>query len=160
VREALFSILSPRIEGALFLDGYAGTGAVGIEALSRGARRCVFVESGRAAARTIGGNLASLGLEERARLLGEPFSRAIRTMGREDGPFDLVFLDPPYGPGEILRALRLSSMEGFLAPGGHLVAKHDARLEVPEQEGTLRLQRSARYGANRLSFYSHGQEAD
>ncbi len=154
VREALFSIIAARVEGARFLDGYAGTGAVGIEALSRGARRCVFIESDRAAARILGENIASVVAGERARIITSPFSTAIRALAAEEGAFDLVFIDPPFGAGEILRALRLVATGSLLAPAGLIVAQHDSRLELPEVEGAIERRRSCRYGSSRLSFFS------
>ena len=153
VREALFSILRDRVEGARFLDGYAGTGAVGIEALSRGASRCVFVESGGSVA-VLRGNLEALGVGDEAVVLTQSFVKAAAILGRGETPFDIVFLDPPYGPGELLRALRLAATEGFLSPSGILVAQHPTRLELPEAEGRLARARQARYGNTTLSFFS------
>ena len=153
VRESLFNILAGRVEGAAFLDAYAGTGAVGIEALSRGARACVFVESGRDVMKSLRWNLASLGLEDLSRVMPVPFARAAILLSEEGAPFDLIFLDPPYGPGELLRALRLASSRRLLAPGGILVAEHDESLSIPAAEGRLRLYRTARYGRTCLSFF-------
>jgi 16S rRNA (guanine(966)-N(2))-methyltransferase RsmD len=153
VREALFSILAARVGGSLALDAYAGTGAVGIEALSRGARRCVFVESSAGAVRVLRANLAALGLQARSRVLASPFARAATRLGAEEGPFDLVFLDPPYGPGELLRALRIASASGLVAPDGIVVAEHDAGLALPAAEGILRRRRTARYGGTCLSLF-------
>jgi 16S rRNA (guanine966-N2)-methyltransferase len=159
VREALFSILSSRVEGALFLDAYAGTGAVGIEALSRGARRCLFVESDAQALRALRRNLAGLEIEELAGVMGGDFAAAARRLPSAEGAFDIVFLDPPYGPGEIHRALRLCAAGELLAPSALLVAQHDARTEMPEREGRLERGRSYRYGSTRLTLYAPGGAA-
>ncbi len=157
VREALFSIIAARVEGARFLDGYAGTGAVGIEALSRGARRCVFIESDRAAARILEENVASVAAGDRARIITSPFSTTVRALAAEEGAFDLVFLDPPFGAGEILRALRLVATGSLLAPAGLVVAQHDSMLELPAAEGPIERRRSCRYGSSRLSFFSRSE---
>lgn len=155
VREGLFSILSPRIQGARVLDGYAGTGSVGIEALSRGALACTFVEKDRVAARILEANLEVLDLRPRSRVIRRPFARAVAGIIRDEGPLDIAFLDPPYGPGEILRALRLSASEGLLRPTGLLVAQHERGLLPPAEEGTLIRTRQVRYGNTVLSFYEH-----
>lgn len=153
VREALFDILARRVPGARFLDAYAGSGAVGIEALSRGAAECVFVESGRGAAGMLSSNLSSLGIADRTTLLEISFSRAGARLAAMGKTFDLVFVDPPYGGDEIARALVLVSSMGILAPGGLLVAEHDAKDSLTESEGDLRRTRSVKYGGTRLTFY-------
>ena len=91
LRETLFNILAPQIEGAAFLDAYAGTGAVGIEALSRGAARAIFIEQNRAAAAVIRENLKALGIESRAQVLQGKVSALLKKVQA-----DIVFLDPPY----------------------------------------------------------------
>ena len=153
VRESLFDILAGRVEGACFLDGYAGTGAVGIEALSRGASSCAFVESDRTAARILGENLAGLRIESRACVLVQRFERAAARLGAGGDAFHIVFLDPPYGPGDLLRALRLVDARGLLRPHGLLIAEHDAGLLLPEREGRLGRVRVARYGGTSLTFF-------
>src|ERR1700735_3807664 len=91
IRESLFNILRPEIEGAVFVDAYAGTGAVGIEALSRGARHVIFIEKDRAAVSLIKSNLAALGVEARARVIHGPAATCLRNLDA-----DIVFIDPPY----------------------------------------------------------------
>ena len=156
VREALFNVLAPRLNGACFLDAYAGTGAVGIEALSRGAARCVFVESDAGVARILGENLRTFGIEARSDLLLMPFARAASVRAIASGCFDIAFLDPPYGEGEIRRALRLCSPGSLLCQSGILVAEHDKMQAMPQTEGTLVLSRSLRYGGTVLSYYVQG----
>ena len=156
VREALFDIIAARVEGVLFLDAYAGTGAVGIESLSRGAAHCTFVESERNAARVLTGNLEALDLSSRARVLTAPFALAAAELAREGRAFDVVFLDPPYGHGELLRGLRLTASLPLLRPGGVVIAEHGGKLETPAREGVLGLKRTARYGDTRLSFFERG----
>jgi 16S rRNA (guanine(966)-N(2))-methyltransferase RsmD len=146
LREALFSILTPRLEGAVFLDAYAGTGAVGIEALSRGAARAIFVERSRAAAGVIRENLRALGIEDRAEVLD---TKALLILGRRRA--DIVFLDPPYRLGEeYAEALRLLGE----APAPLVMAQHDLRLELEDAYGRLRRYRVLRQGDNRVSFYA------
>ncbi|MCC7174794.1 MAG: 16S rRNA (guanine(966)-N(2))-methyltransferase RsmD [Bryobacterales bacterium] len=146
LRESLFSILAPGIGGCVFLDAYAGCGAVGIEALSRGAARAVFIEKHRPAVRLIGENLRSLGAESRAQVIHGP---ALKHLGRMAA--DIVFLDPPYGlEREYSEALRLLAGR----PPGLVIAQHSSRLRLEEAYGALRRTRALKQGDNVLSFYS------
>jgi 16S rRNA (guanine(966)-N(2))-methyltransferase RsmD len=132
LRETLFNILAPRIEGAVFADLYAGTGAVGIEALSRGAKRAIFVESNRFAVNVICENLKSLGIENRA----EVRRGRVNTIEA-----DIVFVDPPY---ELARAYE-AALAHIHAP--LLILQHDVRLKLPNA------QRVVKQGDNCLSFF-------
>lgn len=146
LRETLFDILAPRIEGASFLDAYAGTGAVGIEALSRGARHVTFLEKDRFAIETIRENLAALGLERRATVLK---GAALLALARLRA--DIVFLDPPYTlEREYPAALEVLSQSAPLLA----VAQHSVRFELAEAYGILRQTRLIRQGDNALTFFS------
>jgi 16S rRNA (guanine(966)-N(2))-methyltransferase RsmD len=153
VREALFSIIAHEVSGADVLDGYAGTGAVGIEALSRGARSALFVESSRVVCALLVRNLEDLDLRGRSRVVAEPFERAALRLSEEDAAFDVVFLDPPYGPIELPSALASIASRRLLRKSGVLVAEHDARLTLPEKEGDLAIVRRYRYGGTALSLF-------
>lgn len=153
LRETLFNILGQRVAGARVLDGYAGTGAIGIEALSRGARHVTFVDSDRRAIALIGRNLARCGVTDgytivTARMDGAAGGRA----GPVSGPFDVVLLDPPYGEGEASPAL-LDVLGQRLAPGGVLVLEHAARARPPDRAGRLALARQVKAGDSALAFY-------
>jgi 16S rRNA (guanine966-N2)-methyltransferase len=146
LRETLFDILAPRIEGARFLDAYAGTGAVGIEALSRGASHAWFLERNRAALDAIRQNLASLALEPRATVVTGP---VLLTLARY--PVDIVFLDPPYGQeGECSGVLPVLSE----TPPGLAILQHSVRFALPDAHGSLARIRVVRQGDNALSFYA------
>jgi 16S rRNA (guanine(966)-N(2))-methyltransferase RsmD len=146
LRETLFNILARRIEGATFLDAYAGTGAVGIEALSRGARHAFFLERNRHALEIIRENLASLALERRATVVAGP---VLVTMARTAA--DIVFLDPPYDlEGEYGAALELLSE----APPALVVAQHPVRLAIGDAYGSLKRTRTVKQGDNALSFFA------
>ncbi|XYH96980.1 16S rRNA (guanine(966)-N(2))-methyltransferase RsmD [Sorangium sp. So ce1128] len=153
VREALFSSLGD-VTGALVCDLYAGTGALGIEALSRGARRAVFVESGRPALATLRENLAALGLDEAGRVVPLPVERALDLL-RDEGPFDLALLDPPYAAlaKAAAAAARLAGPLGLLAPAGRLVLEHARRDPSPEIAG-LTCAAVRTYGDTAVSFYT------
>ncbi|MCC6551783.1 MAG: 16S rRNA (guanine(966)-N(2))-methyltransferase RsmD [Polyangiaceae bacterium] len=150
VREALFSALGD-LEGAVVCDLYAGTGALGIEALSRGARRAVFVESGRPALAALRQNLSALRLEPDARVIALPVERAL-TLLHDEGPYDLALLDPPYAalPQAAAAAARLAAA---LAPGGRLVLEHAARDAPPDIQGLTR-QPTRTYGDTAVSVYA------
>ena len=148
LREALFNVLAPRIEGAVFADLYAGTGAVGIEALSRGASRVLFVESNHAAVGVIRQNLKSLGAEARADVRQ---GKAAAVAGKIEA--EIVFLDPPY------RLERdYETVLGLLGGGAHglVIVQHDVRAKLAESYGSLRCVRVLRQGDNCLSFYGPG----
>ncbi len=142
LRETLFNVLAPRLADSLFMDVYAGTGAVGIEALSRGARRCIFIEKNRAAVEVIRENLATLGLESRAEVFS---SKAATVLERVE--VDIAFLDPPY---ELVKEyeLAMTTLKTALA-----VVQHSARVKLAEEYGHLRRYREIKQGDNVLSFY-------
>lgn len=145
IREALFNILAPDIEGTVFVDAYAGTGAVGIEALSRGARHAVFIEKDRAAVQLIKSNLASLGIEAKARVI---HGNAALLLGTIEA--DIVFLDPPYPKEREYRA----ALEALESNAPRLaIVQHATRFELLDQYGPLHRTRIAKYGDNALSFY-------
>lgn len=149
LRETLFDILQGRIHGATFLDAYAGTGAVGIEALSRGAAHAYFLERNRAALAAIRENIASLGLEARATVVAGPV--LLTLLKYEAG---LVFLDPPYEQ-EREYAAALEILAG--KPPELTVVQHSVRLALAESHGVLRRTRVVRHGDNQLSFFAKVQ---
>ncbi|MCZ2076377.1 MAG: 16S rRNA (guanine(966)-N(2))-methyltransferase RsmD [Bryobacteraceae bacterium] len=145
LRETLFDVLAPRIEGIVFVDAYAGTGSVGIEALSRGAKHVFFIERSRPAAEIIRANLASLGIERRARVIeGKVASRLKSVRG------DIVFADPPYHL-ETEYATLLSILGD--APPSLAIFQHASRLQLKDEYPGLRRQRVIHQGDNSLSFY-------
>jgi 16S rRNA (guanine(966)-N(2))-methyltransferase RsmD len=150
LRETLFNILAPRIEGATFLDAYAGTGAVGIEALSRGAARVYFLERNRAALDAIRENLAALGAEARATVAAGPALLSLLRFHAE-----IVFLDPPY---DLEREYRAAMDLLAEAPPPLVIAQHSVRLPLGESYGVLVRGRVVKQGDNALSFYSPASE--
>ncbi len=154
VKESLFGGLADRLPGARVLDLFAGSGAAGIEALSRGARACDFVERDSSAVAAIQANLQSTGLAGGARVHQADVLRFLRQAPGDLGPFDLIVLDPPYGDPAMLAALELLGGGALLAPGGIVVAKHFWRDGLPEEVGTLGAQRTRRFGETMLTFYA------
>lgn len=146
LRESLFNVLATEVADAVFIDAYAGSGAVGIEALSRGAARSIFIERSRPAATVIRENLASLGLTARADVLQ---GRVLQHLSKRKA--DIVFLDPPYSlESEYGEALSLLGGD----PPKLAIAQHSSRFGLEEEYGTLRRVRILRQGDNSLSFYS------
>ena len=156
LRESLFNILAPRISGTVFIDLYAGTGAVGIEALSRGASRAIFVERAHAALEALRENVRSLGLNARAEIrpgkVGAIIDRII-----DPSATAIVFLDPPYEMQQ-----EYDIVLGRLAedPPALVIAQHSIRLALKEQYGPLRRTRTLKQGDNALSFFEPNPEAE
>ncbi len=146
LRETLFNILSPVIAGSVFLDAYAGTGAVGIEALSRGARRAIFIEKSREAVALIQQNLTTLGIRSRSIIHVGAVARKISI---EEA--DIIFLDPPY-PQTGEYALALNAI-GAAAREVIVVAQHSWRFPLEQQYGHLRQTREVRQSDNLLTFF-------
>jgi 16S rRNA (guanine966-N2)-methyltransferase len=159
VKQTLFAILEAGSLGewpAPFLDLYAGSGAAGIEALSRGAGRATFVERDARAVRVIEQNLARAGVAGGRVVRSDVLRFLERDATAEGGPFGAVVVDPPYGDAAILAALeRLAAPEReWLAPGAVVVAKHFWRDALPDRIGHLRHVRDRRFGETNLAFYS------
>jgi 16S rRNA (guanine966-N2)-methyltransferase len=156
VRQTLFDVLGQRCDDQRVLDLFAGTGALGLEALSRGARACVFVESGRAAGRVLAENVATLGFEQRARLCHHDALSLARVV--PFGPFDLVLADPPYATGAqpVLDALAKEAGR-LLGKGARIVIEHPRR-DDPKDVPPLVCVDTRRFGETLLSFYRHDEE--
>lgn len=155
LRETLFNILGPRVEGGRFLDLFAGTGAVGIEAISRGASHVVFVENHRAAAHLISENLALLEINEGARLIPNDALAAIAKLESERAvTFDLIFLDPPYAnERDYFRVLDTLEKSSLLGSSSILIAEHRKTFSLPAAVGCLQQFRTLKQGDAALSFY-------
>jgi 16S rRNA (guanine966-N2)-methyltransferase len=151
VRESLFNILGPRIVGAEFLDLFAGTGANGIEALSRGAARCVFIEHSRAACDCILKNAQKARVWDRGALHRTALPEAL---ARVPGTFDIVVADPPYAYEHYADLLQALLDYDSLAPQALVVIEHERRAELPELVGRLHRTRQTQYGDTVLSFYA------
>lgn len=157
LRETLFNVLAPRVADAVFLDLYAGSGAVGIEALSRGAREAIFVENAEAALRAIRANLSSLGIRGGYALETRSVAAALKRLSSAGRTADIVFLDPPYADAaEYASALGLLGGEcaSLLAAGGVVVAEHLKKVELADAYGGLVRSRVLKQGDSALSFYS------
>ena len=158
LRETLFNVLGPEVRGSRFLDLFAGTGAIGIEALSRGAAEAVFVENHAPAAALIRRNLESLGIRNGATVLAVDALRGMAMLaGRKKNKisgFNYIFLDPPYAAAnQYARVLESLGSRNLLAPGGVVIAEHRRSFELPEEAGAFECYRVLEQGDAALSFY-------
>jgi 16S rRNA (guanine966-N2)-methyltransferase len=150
VKQALFNILGERVVDALFLDLFAGAGSIGIEALSRGAGRVVFVDQSRSSLRVLEENIKQTGFTERSQTV---LSKAGSFLKKPSGTYDVVYLDPPYAD-ELQPLLELIAEAKILGPGSVLIAEHFKKQLSPASAGDLMLYREAKYGDTVLAFYS------
>ncbi|MGO8933906.1 MAG: 16S rRNA (guanine(966)-N(2))-methyltransferase RsmD [Terracidiphilus sp.] len=156
LRETLFNVLAPRIEGAAFLDLYAGSGAVGLEALSRGAARVAFVERAPAALKVLNGNLERLGISGGVRVHAKSVSAFLRSTPRPERQ-EVLFLDPPYDAAEeyaITLGLLGGTAQGILGAGAVVIAEHRRKQALDEQYGNLKRTRLLEQGDAAMSFYA------
>lgn len=150
VKEAVFSIIQFQIEGRRFLDLFAGSGQMGIEALSRGAALSVFVDMRRESVEAIKKNLNTTGLGANARVLNMD---SLAFLKQKTQPFDLAFLDPPYGTGLLQKAL--PGVAKIMNKGGLIICESPQNEELPEKIDNFVLDRSYRYGKIIISIYCH-----
>jgi len=158
LRETLFNVLAPNIAGSRFVDLFAGTGAIGIEALSRGAAEVVFIENHAPAVNLIRRNFESLGINTGATVLTVDALRGLAVLASRKQPsaagYDYVFLDPPYAAAEdYSRVLEFLGSAELVAPGGIVIAEHRRNFDLPEELGALRRFRVLKQGDAALSFY-------
>lgn len=158
VKEALFQILSPHLEGASVLDLYAGSGNLGLEALSRGAERCCFVERDPACNDVIRKNIERLGVGARTRVMRIECARAVRLLNAKGERYNLVLADPPYhkakkGASECKKILRVLEACDMFAPHAVVVTEHFKNDQLPRDLRRLNLKLQRRYGDTVLSFF-------
>jgi 16S rRNA (guanine(966)-N(2))-methyltransferase RsmD len=150
VREAIFSILGDRVHGARVLDLFAGSGAMGFEALSRGAARAVMIEAAPDSVRAIRQNARALGVIDRVEIVP---GDARLGPGPEYGPFDLIFADPPYGLGAVAEVLEAVGRRKGLVPDGIMIVEHAREVKSPEATAHLNKSDQRHYGRTAISLY-------
>jgi 16S rRNA (guanine(966)-N(2))-methyltransferase RsmD len=160
-REALFSILGPLITGACIADLFAGSGAIGLEALSRGATKVIFVEQNLAAGQILQHTLAQFNLEIQSRVLVQDVALAIQNpllLGWR--PFDILYIDPPYRFEESPQFLKQIENANLVASHGHIIYEHFSKMTPPSSIGQWTLTRTAKYGDIALTFYRPQSHTD
>lgn len=151
LRESLFNIIQDKVPGSLFLDGFAGTGSVGIEALSRGARTSVFIDEFYTAIKIIRINVDKCDAEDKARIVHKEFNRAIIQMAKENAIFDLIFLDPPYKLLDERNPLKVILKRDVLKTDGMIILRHFYKTRFDAKY--FKLKRQVFLGDDCLSFY-------
>jgi len=154
VREAIFNILGARLVGAKFLDLFSGSGAFGIEALSRGAREAVFIDNNPSCISTIKKNLISLHIEDNFKVIHKDALKAIKDLNRAKDRFDIVFLDPPYYKSLSEKSLIAIDKCDIIHHSSFVIAEHFKKDALPESLVNLKLVRQSKYGDTAVSFYN------
>ena len=152
LKESLFNIIQEDVRGSVFLDGFAGTGSVGIEALSRGAEKVIFVDNYYPAIKVIKANLSKCGAEDKSRLLRKEFNRAVIQLAQEKMKFSLVFLDPPYRLLDERNPLKVIKKREILEEGGKIILRHYYKIKFEAKYYDLL--RRVTIGDDTLSFYA------
>jgi 16S rRNA (guanine(966)-N(2))-methyltransferase RsmD len=160
IKEALFNILPP-MEGRTFLDLFAGTGSIGLEAMSRGAARVVFVEVNRFSIETIKKNLSVCGFDNKYKIISVPVDESLKRFNRNKEQFDVIFADPPYEKGFIKKTLYLLGRSSLVSEDGIIVIQHSFREELNRKTGEIVLMEQKRYSDTTLSFLKmHGEHSE
>jgi len=160
VREAIFSIRGDRVTGARVLDLFAGTGAFGLEAISRGAAHAVFIDSEKDAVELIRRNVAACRAEDAATVICWNILRNLSCLPRTANQFDLVFIDPPYNQDAIQPTLVHLAGSGTLASGASIIVEHGAQEAVPDAVSGLVVTDRRKYGKTRITFYAATQSPE
>ncbi|MDD5711338.1 MAG: 16S rRNA (guanine(966)-N(2))-methyltransferase RsmD, partial [Smithellaceae bacterium] len=153
IKEARFNIIAP-VTGKSFLDIYAGSGSVGLEAISRGAARAVFIERDRKLASALEASLEELDFIGRGEVLCADMAKAIRTLATAEKSFDIVFADPPYGRGYLQDAIDVVGDTSILSSGGAFILQHSTR-DTDWQSGSFEIIDQRRYGDTAVSFMKY-----
>lgn len=149
VREAIFNIIAPYIEDSVFLDGFAGSGAVGIEAISRGAKKCVFVDNNHASINIIKKNINNTGVEDASIVIKDNFFNFIK---QNKYNFDIIFLDPPYAMDGVCDIVVNVQQAGILQEGGLLIIEHESGIIINSSE-KMTLTKQKKYSDTTVSIY-------
>ena len=160
LRETLFNILAPRLRGARFLDLCAGSGAIGIEALSRHAAHVTFVDQSRRASEVIKANLRALEIDDAVRVLNRDILAAIRQLDSEGETFDLIYFDPPYASELYAPVLLRLTSSSLVHDDSLIIVEHRAKIKLAPEYGKWKLYRQVKQGESALAFYAVPAPAD
>ncbi|RNA69709.1 16S rRNA (guanine(966)-N(2))-methyltransferase RsmD [Alteribacter keqinensis] len=157
VKESIFNMIGPYFEGGTVLDLYGGAGGLGIEALSRGVEKAVFVDRDFKAIQSIRANIAACGLKSRTEVYKNDARRALQALVKREKQFTFIFLDPPYAKQQIPEELSFISNNDLLEENGKIIAEHDVRVSLDDTYETLVKVREEKYGDTVISIYMHGK---
>lgn len=158
VKEAIFSMIGPYFDGGAALDLFAGTGGLGIEALSRGMERAVFIDMEPRSIEVVRENLKACGLSERAEVYRNEAGRALKALAKREARFDLVFLDPPYKLKTADKLMEDMHQLGLLERRAVVLVEHGSEHRYPEAFGPFRCRRLAEYGETAVAIYDYAEE--
>ncbi|WP_203362208.1 16S rRNA (guanine(966)-N(2))-methyltransferase RsmD [Bacillus sp. REN10] len=153
VKEAIFNMIGPYFSGGLGLDLFAGSGGLGIEALSRGFQKMIFVDRDMKAVQTVKGNLDKCGYTDCCEVYRNDAERALKAITKRELVFDGIFLDPPYKKQQLEKLLRWIEEKQLLNSGGFIVCEHGSDIELPERIGQLQQLKMETYGIIRVSIF-------
>lgn len=154
VKESLFNMLGEIVIDCNFLDLFGGTGGIGIEALSRGAKHAVFIDASINSIKVLKGNLEHLNIKDSVEVFHTDYSTAIKKLYKYNKQFDIIFIDPPYSVGLAQNALVDIDRNPILSQSGLIIVEHDSKDDMPHTVGRLSLYRVKQYGNTSLSFYN------
>ncbi len=153
VKEAIFNIIGPYFDGGVGLDLFAGSGGLGIEALSRGAERVIFVDRDGKAIQTIHENVKTCELEDFVEIFRNDAERALKAVIKRELAFQFIFLDPPYKKQQLLKLLEWIEREQLLVPNGTIICEHGSDIQLPETVGKLGVRKHEKYGIIAITIY-------
>jgi len=154
VKESLFSIIHPYVEGSTFLDLFSGTGNIALEAISRGSKRAVMIEKEQEALKVIIENVNNLGFEDRCRAYKNDVERAVEILGKKREKFDIIFMDPPYKDNVCTKVIKKIQKADILAENGLIIAEHHFQEDLAEEIGEFKKSDERRYGNKEITFYT------
>ena len=154
MKESLFSIIAPYVEGARFLDLFSGSGSISLEALSRGAAKAIMIEKDNEALRYIIENVNTLAYEDRCRAYKNDVFRAIEILARKGEKFDIIFMDPPYKDSVCTRVLKAIQKNGILADDGLVICEHHLFEDMEDTVGEFKKADERKYGKKCITFYT------
>jgi 16S rRNA (guanine(966)-N(2))-methyltransferase RsmD len=155
VKEAIFNMIGPYFTGGFGLDLFAGSGGLGIEGLSRGLDKIIFVDLDRKAVQIINENVKSCGLEEKSEIYRNEASRALKAIVKRELSFDYIFLDPPYKKQQLVKLVEMIGSHHLLKETGTIVCEHGSEIQLPESIGSFVKTRQEEYGIIGVSIYKY-----
>jgi 16S rRNA (guanine966-N2)-methyltransferase len=158
VKEALFNMIGPYFDGGVGLDLFAGSGGLGLEALSRGLDKVIFVDKERRAIQTIHENIQACKMEEKAEVYRNDADRALKSLIKREVHFDYIFLDPPYKKQQLLSIMEKISEHRLVRNGGYIICEHSHDIELPESAGEFLQYKHEKYGIIAITIYSRFSE--
>lgn len=158
MKETIFNWIGPYFSGGSCLDLYAGSGGVGLEALSRGMDLVVFVDNNKQAIQTVKTNVSMCGMDDKCEIYNNDSERALKAIVKRNLQFDLIFLDPPYKRQKLNMLLEMIEKKSLLKESGCIICEHDPEVILPDTIGELEQVKSASYGMSSLTMYIHEEK--